>query len=106
MPNVIRIVDEVKKEGDYIPENIVEGSPTATTNNQYTDPTDRFSSGVWASTPGVWSFEQKDFEEFCYLIEGVVKLTHENGESNTFKAGDAFVIPVGMMTQFSLLTLW
>jgi hypothetical protein len=95
MRNIVRIEDKVNKKDSYVPENIEKGNPTASTNNQYTDPTNTLSSGVWSSEPGVWRFEQTGAEEFCYLIDGVIRLTHENGQSNTFNPGDAFIIPIG-----------
>ncbi len=69
---IVRLPYAHKKEGEYTPENIVQGQPSAMVNNLYTDPTGHFSSGVWSSTQGKWTFEQKDSEEFCYLLEGKV----------------------------------
>ena len=82
-------------KGEYTPENIVRGKPTAMVKNLYTDPTGHFSTGVWASSPGKWNFEQTGSEEFCYLIEGKAILEDVEGRITRFEKGDAFVIPVG-----------
>lgn len=66
----------------------------ATTHVWYTDPTNKLCSGFWAS---------KDFhgpvnyteDEFCTIIEGVVKLTDADGNRETYRAGDSFMIPSG-----------
>ena len=51
-------------------------------------------AGVWESTPGKWhAFTGRD--EFCYIIEGHVRLTDAKGNSQTFRTGDAFLIPNG-----------
>ncbi|KAL0482489.1 cupin domain containing protein [Acrasis kona] len=91
---VKRVNYEYDQNGRYTPENVIKGSPSAMTNNVYTDKTENFHAGSWFATPGIWSFEQKT-EEFCYLIEGEVKLTNSEGKEFTFKAGEGLVIPSG-----------
>lgn len=110
------------KDGEYTPDNLIRrdrdgghGSPAAASvvvamlNNLYTDPTTgRFSTGVWSSTPGEWTFEQGNAEEFCYILEGKVQLvsavapvtttataTATGARMHTFVKGDTFVIPRG-----------
>jgi uncharacterized protein len=75
------------------PSNILRGTPTTVLNNQYTDKTEQYFAGKWSSTVGCWEFEQVG-EEFCHMISGKAKLTDSKG-SNTYKAGDTFVIPHG-----------
>lgn len=74
MKRVVRLAYVHSKEGEYKPENIVTGTPSAMVNNLYTDPTQHFSAGVWASTTGKWTFEQNDSEEFCYILAGKVSV--------------------------------
>ncbi|KAL6049660.1 Cupin domain-containing protein [Balamuthia mandrillaris] len=94
--SVVRLSYSHAKEGEYAPPNIVQGSPSCMVNNLYLDPSKQFSSGVWSSTVGKWTFEQNDSEEFCYILEGVVRLGHDfDGHVEEFKAGDAFIIPIG-----------
>jgi uncharacterized cupin superfamily protein len=93
---IIRIPYVHSKQGEYTPENIVKGKPSAMVNNLYTDPSGCFSTGVWASSQGKWSFEQKESEEFCYIIEGKASLVDEKNHTTTsVQKGDAFVIPIG-----------
>tara|TARA_R110001583_G_C5667241_1_gene410321 strand:+ start:4189 stop:4554 length:366 start_codon:yes stop_codon:yes gene_type:complete len=52
-------------------------------------------SGIWESE----AFSKKKFHpsdmEFCYLIEGDVKISDSEGNYSEFSAGDAFVVEPG-----------
>jgi uncharacterized cupin superfamily protein len=76
------------------PGNIISGAPQTKVQNYYTDKGGEFFSGVWESTPGKWAISYTE-DEFCILLEGRAVLIGENGKAETFKAGDAFVIPAG-----------
>ena len=52
-------------------------------------------SGIWASEPFSKKKAHPDEMEFCYLIEGTVKLTDAEGNSSTFSAGQSFVVEPG-----------
>ena len=72
----------------------ISGKPKTTTQNFYTDATGSFFSGIWTSTKGKWPVSYTE-EEFVYLLSGKVKLTAANGKSQSFKKGEAFMIPAG-----------
>lgn len=76
------------------PANPIGGKPKTTTQNFYTDATGSFFSGIWTSTKGKWPVSYTE-EEFVYLLSGKVKLTAANGKSQSFKKGEAFMIPAG-----------
>src|SRR5215510_6463123 len=76
------------------PGTVLSGNPEQTIRNVYTDPSGAFSAGIWESTPGKWPVSYTE-EEFCLLLSGLVVLTDEAGETQTFCAGDAFVIRAG-----------
>jgi uncharacterized cupin superfamily protein len=76
------------------PGNIISGAPQTSVQNYCTDKGGEFFSGIWESTPGKWSISYTE-DEFCIILEGRVTLTDESGKAQTFKAGDAFVIPAG-----------
>ncbi|OXY83186.1 cupin domain-containing protein [Oceanimonas doudoroffii] len=52
-------------------------------------------SGIWMSEPFSKKKSHPDEMEFCYLIEGKVKLTDKNGNSSEFSAGESFVVEPG-----------
>jgi len=66
----------------------------ATTHLWYTDPSNKLCAGFWASEDfsGAVSYTE---DEFCTLIAGVVKLTDADGNVETYRAGDSFLIPSG-----------
>jgi uncharacterized cupin superfamily protein len=69
----------------------------------YADPTGAFSAGFWSSA--VWSAKVSYTEdEFCLLLEGTVALTDAAGHTETYEAGDAFLIPAGFKGTWSSLT--
>ena len=76
------------------PGNVVSGDPTTRLQNYFTDASGQFFSGIWESTPGKWPVSYSE-SEFCAILEGSAVLTGADGKSESFKAGDAFVIPSG-----------
>jgi uncharacterized cupin superfamily protein len=72
----------------------VDPSAPTTTHNWYEDSTGVLSSGFWASNPNRAEVDYTE-DEFCYILEGRVRLTDSAGETEEYKAGDAFVIPKG-----------
>lgn len=76
------------------PARVVAGNPVTTLWNDYSDPTGRFHTGIWACTPGKWAVSYAE-EEVCTFLEGRARLTNEAGESWEFGAGDSFAIPAG-----------
>lgn len=53
-----------------------------------------FRTGFWAAEPGRAEIAYTK-DELCTLLEGEVKLTDAGGHSETYVAGDTFVIPKG-----------
>ncbi|SCK28082.1 cupin domain-containing protein [Vogesella sp. LIG4] len=53
------------------------------------------SCGIWESAPFSKFKTHPDEMEFCYVIEGTVKLTDKAGNCSTFQAGDAFIVEPG-----------
>jgi uncharacterized cupin superfamily protein len=53
-----------------------------------------FRTGFWAAEPGKANIAYTK-DELCTLLEGEVRLTDAAGHSETYVAGDSFVIPKG-----------
>ncbi|WP_420546908.1 cupin domain-containing protein [Curvivirga sp.] len=75
-------------------EKVISGKPDQTIRNYYTDPTGKFSAGIWTGEVGKMKISYTE-EEFCTLLVGKVKLTNADGEETLIDAGDSFVIPAG-----------
>ena len=83
-------------------DRVIEGDPHHTVQSFFENETGALVAGVWESTPGKWhAFTGRD--EFCYIIEGQVRLTDAQGNANTFKTGDAFLIPNGFTGTWEVL---
>jgi len=77
-------------------ENVIEGDPTETGYNYFTDATGQLTAGVWECTPCTSQFDSYPVDEFCFILNGTVVITDNAGHAETFKAGDSFVIPKGL----------
>lgn len=75
-------------------ERILSGDPVQTAWNLFTSADGRFHSGVWESQPGKWRCVFTE-SEFCQILKGVLIVTGDDGQTVTYKAGDAFVSPAG-----------
>lgn len=51
--------------------------------------------GVWEAGAGRLNLNNFPFTEYVLMISGKVIVTNKDGSSNTFSAGDTFVIPKG-----------
>lgn len=60
--------------------------------------------GIWESEPFSKLKSHPDEMEFCYLIEGQVKISDRHGNSSEFNAGDAFVVEPGFDGVWESLT--
>jgi uncharacterized protein len=88
------------EKGDANP--VETGAQTSAT-EWHSDPTGVFSAGLWSSA--VWSAKVNYTEDdFCLLLEGTVALTDAAGHTETYEAGDAFLIPAGFTGVWSSLT--
>ncbi len=81
---------------------LIAGNPEQRIWNYYTDPTGRFSAGVWQSEIGKWSIHYTE-EEYCQLLEGVSIVTDADGVATTLRAGDSFVIPRGFQGSWEVV---
>jgi len=61
---------------------------------------ERVAAGVWSSPDFSGRMRQVDSTEFIYILEGAVTLLDKSGREETFKAGDAVLIPRGTEFQW------
>jgi len=67
----------------------------------YQDPGGKFLAGVWDSTPMTRVASTIERSELMHIVEGSGSITNADGIVFNFKAGDTFLVPVGMGYQWS-----
>ncbi len=92
---IVKINKSVAPEAETIaPEKLKSGDPATTLWHAFTDQTDQFHVGHWASEPCEIRVSYSE-NELCVLTRGEVELTDIHGVKHNFAKGDAFVIPAG-----------
>jgi uncharacterized cupin superfamily protein len=61
---------------------------------------ERVAAGIWSSPDFSGRMRKVDSTEFIYILEGAVTLLDKSGREETFKAGDAVLIPRGTEFQW------
>ncbi|HTH95930.1 MAG TPA: cupin domain-containing protein [Stellaceae bacterium] len=96
IPKVLNFAGDTGTPESYRPaaERIIAGDPVQTAVTVFASEDGRFQSGIWTAQPGKWRVVFTE-SEFCQLLEGSIVVTGDDGSTQTFKAGDAFVSPAG-----------
>jgi len=82
------------------PEFIASGSPEQCGHEYYSAAGGRVSVGVWDSTPYEEVKGPYSVDEFMVLLQGSLDLEDADGNTQTFRAGDGFIIPKGAVVQW------
>jgi uncharacterized cupin superfamily protein len=61
----------------------------------FTNSTGNVNVGVWQCTPCTEETRDYPYDQCCFVLEGTMTITDQSGHTETFKPGDAFVIPRG-----------
>ncbi len=81
---------------DYISDEALQaGEPRERGRSFYADQTGQLDAGVWACEPNRHVLDPSPYDEFVYLLEGRIDVIDEDGTTQTFQAGDSFVMPRG-----------
>ena len=84
------------------PDRLIEGRAAHRVCNAFTDASGQFFCGRWTSTPGKWRVRYTE-SELCVMTSGRVIIKSDDGASNQFATGDAFVIPAGFSGTWTVL---
>lgn len=94
---------EAPAEEYFLPKDkLLVGNPKQSLWVHYTDPSGKFSTGIWQSEPGKWNISYTE-EEFCQLLQGSSVITDADGNPVTVNPGDNFVIPRGFVGTWEVL---
>lgn len=100
-PNFWRVNRNGKNGAGLVPiehdvsDTAVAGASKPMAHTAFVDMAGQFTAGVWACDAGTLEIRNLAVNEACYLIEGTVVITDEHGQSETFHAGEGFVLPRG-----------
>ncbi len=105
----IKIVNFQKNQGQCSelrlsdsPERLISGDPTHKTTVHFANEANDFVTGTWMATPGKFKVAA-DRDEFCHIVSGHARLIDANDDFETFKTGDAFVIPNGFIGHWDVI---
>ena len=81
---------------DYIPpETVQSGTPNERGRSYYSDQTSQLDAGVWECEANKHVIDSAPYDEFVYLLEGRIDVIDDEGNTETYSAGDSFMMPRG-----------
>lgn len=109
MSTAIRVIDFQKDSGEQesrrlrdLPDRVVECDPQHESTVFFKGASSDILAGTWTSTPGQWhAFTGRD--EFCYIVSGHIRLIGDDDTVQSFKTGDAFLIPNGFTGRWEVV---
>ncbi len=88
---------------DIPAEKVLAGKPKSAIKILYTSKSGDLCAGVYECTAGKWTTTYSE-DEFITLMEGHLRLTHDDGTVIEYKAPDSFFIPSGFSGIWEPLT--
>jgi len=76
--------------------NVIEGNPVQHVWNHFAGASDKFKSGMWDCSTGVFVGPMNNQIEYCHILEGEARIETPDGKSRTVRAGDSFVMDNGL----------
>ena len=109
MSKALQAIDFQRDSGEHearrlrdLPGRVIEGDPQHESTVFFKGAEGDLIAGTWTSTPGQWhAFTDRD--EFCYIVSGHVRLSGNDGTIQSFKTGDAFLIPNGFSGRWEVV---
>jgi len=81
------------EEAPIAADRLVEGAPTSRTSIDY-ERNEKIYAGEWSAGVGAWRVRYDEWE-FCHVLEGACELVGDDGETQSYAAGDSFIIEPG-----------
>jgi len=77
------------------PATVSQGVAAETGHIFFTNYNGSVNAGVWECTPCTEEVRNYPYDQCCFVLEGTLVITDESGHAETFRPGDAFIIPRG-----------
>ena len=87
--------DFAPKAAQPAPERLISGSPAFKTWAQDESRNGTVLTGVWEATPGETHSIKGTTFEFCHILSGRIEIAETGGATQSFGAGDSFVMKPG-----------
>ena len=81
--------------GDFEPYEPDSGNLIARGHDYFYSADEHFGIGVWESKPGQMSYDELEYDELMYVLDGSLIMTSKDGERAIFEAGEGLVLPQG-----------
>lgn len=81
---------------------ILEGTPVMWTWFEHRSQDQKIVEGTWRCTPGTYRATYK-FYEFVVMLEGVIEITPDGGETVTVRAGEAFAVEADFVGTWKII---
>jgi len=81
--------------GEFAPYNPESGNLMARGHEYFYSEDGNFGLGVWESKPGETSYTDLEYDELMYVLDGAIVMIDEQGNSETYAAGEGVVLPKG-----------
>jgi uncharacterized protein len=78
-------------------ERLISGNPAFKTWALDASKGEKVLTGIWEATPGETHSIKGATFEFCHVLAGLVEIDEKDGETNTYRAGDSFVMKPGFV---------
>lgn len=76
-------------------DTLVEGTAQEQGHIFFSNTAGNVNAGVWECTSCTERIRDYPFDQCCFVLEGSLTIIDENGHSDIFGPGDAFIIPRG-----------
>lgn len=83
-------------------DRLLAGDPRQGAANAYSDPSGQFHAGIWAAEPATWRVHYTE-HEYCEILEGRIRMRHDDGAVEEVGPGDRFVVPAGWRGTWEVL---
>jgi uncharacterized cupin superfamily protein len=81
--------------GEYAPYHPEDGDLMARGHVFYYSEDGNFGIGVWESKPGKTAYNDLEYDELMYVLDGAIVMTDEHGKTEKITPGEGLLLPTG-----------
>ncbi len=81
--------------GEFTPYDPESGDLLARGHEYFYSEDGNFGIGVWESKPGETTYTDLEYDELMYVLDGMIVMTDEHGNTEKYGPGEGLVLPKG-----------